>query len=361
MDMERDIPTTEIEKPQPAPAQPEAPPSIDPPPAEINNPPTATIPPDNPITTESTPTTTAADPPPAPRKPKRIRKKKPKDALAPKLPLSGYNFFMREIRPQVLERNPDANIQEITKKVALEWGVLTEELKRPYLQRADEEKRRYTREMGEYKQFKVDQEKANPTVETSTTDKDNSPPSKKSKSGMKEEETPLPMLNGKTNGSTGTTAGQSFAELLRKRTGDYEIPIFTDDFLEHNKALDSELRTLRKSQTDYEQQNSILEKHVENMQNGVTKLTGQTDALKEENRVLNNYLNDLRLRLVESFGDLAIPTEPNGATLENIDSYMGHLQKMVTSNSHGPASLNKAKDIVRKTDLNIVIQPPLLQ
>lgn len=154
--------------------------------------------------------------------------------------------------------------------------------------------------------------------------------------------------------TTGTQErGQSFNELLRKRPGDYDIPIFTDDFLEHNKALDSELRTLRKSQTDYEQQNSILEKHVENMQNGVDKLSGETVSLKETNRVLANYISRLRMKLVESLSGLSIPSHSQGASLDNIEQYMSDLQNMVTNNSHGPASLNKAKDIIRKADLQL--------
>lgn len=311
-----------------------------------------------PGTTESTPVA----------KPKRIRKKKkPKDALAPKFACSGYNFFMRECRPSVLERNPDDNIQEITKKVAIEWQALNEEQKRPYLERAEEEKKRYAREMEEYKKMK----QAEADLETSTGkvtdggDQQEPSPSKKAKTGetkvipMETERTPI-LTNGRVNGQSMPTSGtlvqergQSFQELLRKRTGDYDIPIFTDDFLEHNKALDSELRTLRKSQTDYEQQNSILEKHVENMQNGVDKLSAETVSLKETNRVLDNYLNKLRLKLVDSLSSLSIPSHSHGASLDNIDQYMMDLHNMVSSNSHGPASLNKAKDIIRKADLHI--------
>lgn len=36
--------------------------------------------------------------------------------------------------------------------------------------------------------------------------------------------------------------------------GDTEIPIFTDQFLQHNKLRESELRQLRKANSDYEQQ-----------------------------------------------------------------------------------------------------------
>lgn len=36
--------------------------------------------------------------------------------------------------------------------------------------------------------------------------------------------------------------------------GDTDIPIFTDQFLQHNKLRESELRQLRKANSDYEQQ-----------------------------------------------------------------------------------------------------------
>lgn len=43
--------------------------------------------------------------------------------------------------------------------------------------------------------------------------------------------------------------------------GNFDIPIFTEEFLDHNKTRDAELRQLRKINTDYEQQNAILSKH----------------------------------------------------------------------------------------------------
>lgn len=138
---------------------------------------------------------------------------------------------------------------------------------------------------------------------------------------------------------------------LPVRTGDYDIPIFTEEFLDHNKTIDAELRLLRKSNTDYEQQNSVLEKHVENMTNGVQKVQDETSALQQQNVAMQTYLIKLRRKLSTALGSLSIPTEPNGANVENIDKFMRDLHSMVTSNSHGPASLNKAKDIMRKLDL----------
>lgn len=42
-------------------------------------------------------------------------------------------------------------------------------------------------------------------------------------------------------------------------TGDTDIPIFTDQFLQHNKLRESELRQLRKANSDYEQQVNIMQ------------------------------------------------------------------------------------------------------
>lgn len=136
------------------------------------------------------------------------------------------------------------------------------------------------------------------------------------------------------------------------RIGDYDIPIFTEEFLEHNKAVDTELRLLRKSNTDYEQQNSVLEKHVENIRNGISKLENETCALQENNQLLQTYLAKLRKKLTTAFAGLSIPGESEPCNLQNVDKYMNALHQMA-ANAHGPASLNKAKDIVRKLDLQI--------
>lgn len=37
-----------------------------------------------------------------------------------------------------------------------------------------------------------------------------------------------------------------------------DIPIFTEQFLQHNKLRETELRQLRKANIDYEQQASVL-------------------------------------------------------------------------------------------------------
>lgn len=132
-----------------------------------------------------------------------------------------------------------------------------------------------------------------------------------------------------------------------------DIPIFTDKFLEHNRQMETELKKIRKMNTDYEQQNAVLEKHVENVRAGINKTNAEISDLRKGNDKLSSYLDTLRSRLATQLRNLSIPSEPNGANIDNIDKYMNDLYEMAKNNSHGPASLNKAKDLLRKVDLNI--------
>lgn len=154
-----------------------------------------------------------------------------------------------------------------------------------------------------------------------------------------------------TTSSTSSSSSNVATALPQLQPG--EIQIFTNEFLEHNKIYDQELKSLRKSKTDLEQQNAVLEKHVENMKFGVEKMITENNELQEKNRLMEDYLEKLKNKLANSLSSLPLPTAPNGATVENIDKYMQDLYKMSTSNSHGPATLNKAKDIIRKLDLQI--------
>lgn len=264
----------------------------------------------------------SSQPAPAPSKPVVKRKRKRvKDANAPKHPLTGYVRYMNEKRDAIRLKNPTLTAVEITKLLAEEWGTLSDEVKKPFLEAAEADRERYHREVVQYKQ---NNETANKKSKTNGDDSD-----------LGKE---APYINGKDE------------KPREARVGDYEIPIFTDEFLEHNKVIDSELRMLRKSNIDFEQQNSVLEKHVENMDNGIQKLENETNSLKTRNAVLQMYLLKLKAVLAGALAGLQIGPDKQGATVDNIDKYMTELHQMAKSNSHGHA-LNKAKDIIRKLDL----------
>ncbi|XP_054257442.1 high mobility group protein 20A-like, partial [Macrosteles quadrilineatus] len=148
---------------------------------------------------------------------------------------------------------------EITKILAGEWSNLPAEEKQQYLDAADQDKERYNEEMNAYKKTEAyrlfTQKQANKKQKEESQDEE-----------MVEKE-----------------AEQIF-------TG-YDIPIFTEEFLDHNKAREAELRQLRKSNTDYEQQNATLQKHMENMRAALDKLAADTEHQRSNNLMLQQHLD----------------------------------------------------------------------
>lgn len=86
-----------------------------------------------------------------------------------------------------------------------------------------------------------------------------------------------------------------------------DIPIFTEEFLDHNKTQDAELRQLRKSNTDYEQQNAILQKHIESMKGAIEKLESEIMQQRKNNSSLQQHLDHLRTTLANGFSGVKLP------------------------------------------------------
>lgn len=80
------------------------------------------------------------------------RKKAPRDATAPKQPLTGYFRFLNDRREKVRSENPTLSFAEITKLLASEWSTLPADQKQQYLDAAEQDKERYNREFSDYKQ-----------------------------------------------------------------------------------------------------------------------------------------------------------------------------------------------------------------
>lgn len=70
---------------------------------------------------------------------------------------------------------------------------------------------------------------------------------------------------------------------------------------------ETELRQLRKSNTDLEQQNAILEKHLENMKQAVDKLQIETLQRKTSNNLLQQHLQKMKNIFIEKFANIALP------------------------------------------------------
>ncbi|KAG5310587.1 HM20A protein, partial [Acromyrmex insinuator] len=215
------------------------------------------------------------------------RKKAPRDATAPRQPLSGYFLFLNDRREKVRNQNPSLTFTEITKLLAAEWSKLPIDQKQRYLDAAEQDKERYNREFSDYKQTEAYRMYDDITI--FKIDKDND------------------------------------------FTG-FDIPIFTEEFLDHNKACEAELRQLRKATSDYEAQNAVLQRHVDSLHAAVNRLESETNQQRTTNQALQRHLDSLRSQLAGCFATIPLPTH-DGATLQNIDSYFERLESLLSSNA----------------------------
>lgn len=177
------------------------------------------------------------------------KKRYPKSPGAPKQPLSGYVHFLNFRRDSVRKEFPEMSFAEISKKLAQEWSQLEAEEKQTYVKTAEEDKERYNREFAEYqrtdayKQFVTMQKEKEKKAESTPSGSGNagnvSAGSKKKKSNSKDnKEKSLSSSAMKMDEDTnpGSPSSGSFLD----------IPIFREDFLEHNKSREAELKQLRK-------------------------------------------------------------------------------------------------------------------
>jgi len=70
---------------------------------------------------------------------------------------------------------------------------------------------------------------------------------------------------------------------------------------------ETELRQLRRQNTEYEEQNAILSKHVDNMKQAIEKLEVEATQQRSNNAALQQHLNLLRTTLVANFSRIPLP------------------------------------------------------
>ncbi|KAM7152670.1 high mobility group protein 20A isoform 1-T2 [Macrochelys suwanniensis] len=256
----------------------------------------------------------------------RKRKKPLRDSNAPKSPLTGYVRFMNERREQLRAKMPEVPFPEITRMLGNEWSKLPPEEKRRYLDEADRDKERYMRELEQYQKteaYKVFSRKAQDRQK------------------------------GKSHRQDGTrqTAHDHEKEADTKERSVFDIPIFTEEFLNHSKAREAELRQLRKSNMEFEERNAALQKHVESMRTAVEKL--EVDVIQERSRntVLQQHLETLRQALTSSFAGVPLPGSGETPTMDTIDSYMNRLHSIILANPQENENLiATVREVVNRLD-----------
>ncbi|XP_044162207.1 SWI/SNF-related matrix-associated actin-dependent regulator of chromatin subfamily E member 1-related isoform X2 [Bufo gargarizans] len=228
----------------------------------------------------------------------------------PKAPVTGYVRFLNERREQIRTQHPDLPFPEITKMLGAEWSTLPTQEKQRYLDDAEREKQQYIKELREYQQseaYKMCAEK----IQEKMKNEENSSLSATN------------VLNGHTQKAT-----DSQNEILSA----FDVPIFTEEFLDHNKVREAELRRLRKINMEFEEQNSILQRHTESMNSAKERL--EHELLKEERQtmILQQQLQTIQQILLTSFSSLPIPGTGETPTMSNLDVYMAKLHSAIEGN-----------------------------
>ncbi|KAH8413797.1 hypothetical protein KR222_008364, partial [Zaprionus bogoriensis] len=333
---------------------------------------------------------------------KKLTQRRINVAGAPKMPLNSYVRFMNDRREQLRREFPNRTALEHTKMIGEEWHQLSEDRRAPYMEAAAKDRALYQEQMHKFL-------KEHPEIVANELAKAKKVFDTKHASTPKEKAS---NINSNNNNSSGLTESNSSSSAAQKKAnaktplGKHpatsaptptpdpddiplaqvkrtptppaafnacalpartfpagEIPIYTNEFIEHNRSTENELRALRKNKTDLEQQNAVLEQHVDNTKAGHAKVMGEVAELKEENVRLMSYLNGLRQKLVAALGGLALPPlDPNGLNVDNVDKYIQHLAGLISSSSStaGPqnnAMLLKVGEILGKLDMAALQKP----
>ena len=83
------------------------------------------------------------------KKEKRAKKAK-KDKDAPKRAISAFFFYNQERREKKKKKKPNLDNKEIIKTMSAEWNALSDEKKKPYIAKAEADKKRYEAEKKAY-------------------------------------------------------------------------------------------------------------------------------------------------------------------------------------------------------------------
>eukprot|EP00010_Vexillifera_abyssalis_P002858 CAMPEP_0201552090 /NCGR_PEP_ID=MMETSP0173_2-20130828/13675_1 /ASSEMBLY_ACC=CAM_ASM_000268 /TAXON_ID=218659 /ORGANISM="Vexillifera sp., Strain DIVA3 564/2" /LENGTH=213 /DNA_ID=CAMNT_0047962509 /DNA_START=26 /DNA_END=667 /DNA_ORIENTATION=- len=90
---------------------------------------------------------------------KKQKVRKTKDPNRPKRPLSGFLIYSGEHRAGIKEKNPEASFGEMGKILGAQWKALSEDEKKPYMEKAAILKEEYLLKVKEYDEKKAQEEK----------------------------------------------------------------------------------------------------------------------------------------------------------------------------------------------------------
>ncbi|XP_040040269.2 SWI/SNF-related matrix-associated actin-dependent regulator of chromatin subfamily E member 1-related isoform X1 [Gasterosteus aculeatus] len=227
----------------------------------------------------------------------------------PKAPVTGYVRFLNERRERMRARYPDLPFPEITKRLGAEWTQLALNDKQRYLDEAEREKMQYAQELKDYQQTE-----AFHITSAKIQDK-----------RIKKEDTPSVIIS---------TSSEPSASKASDLTRGFDIPIFTEEFLDQNKAREAELRRLRKANIEFEEQNAVLQRHIKDMYSAKERLEAELGLDEKRTQALHQNLLTIKHTLVNSLSSVPLPGKGETASHGNLDSYLSRLSGVLEGNPH---------------------------
>lgn len=82
---------------------------------------------------------------------------------------------------------------------------------------------------------------------------------------------------------------------------DKKISVFTPEFLEENRIIESDLRKLRKLNNDYEEHNSVLINYIESLNTSYDQICDEVKELDEFKKSFEKQLNSLKSEVQEKY------------------------------------------------------------
>ncbi|XP_023572667.1 SWI/SNF-related matrix-associated actin-dependent regulator of chromatin subfamily E member 1-related [Octodon degus] len=134
----------------------------------------------------------------------------------------------------------------------------------------------------------------------------------------------------------------------------FDVPIFTEEFLDQNKAREAELRRLRKMNVAFEEQNAVLQRHTQSMSSARERLEQELALEERRTLALQQQLQAVRQALTASFASLPVPGTGETPTLSTLDFYMARLHGAIERDPSRHESL-----IVRIKEILAQVASPL--
>lgn len=228
----------------------------------------------------------------------------------PKAPVTGYVRFLNERREHIRALHPDLPFPEITKRLGAEWSRLATHDKQRYLDEAERDKMQYARDLKEYQKSEAYQ-----ITCAKVQDK-----------RIKREEVTSVIINASSSGS----AGFKSSDLSTR----FDVPIFTEEFLDQNKAREAELRRLRKANVEFEEQNAVLQKHIADMFSAKERLEAELGQDELRTQALQRHLHTIKHSLVSSLATVPLPGTGETPSVGSLDSYLGRLSNVLETRPH---------------------------